>query len=585
MFLMKLSQVVEKGNHDQWLGTTLRNYKWMALTRQNATTVRKNWEVILKTVQDIYSTILSLVSSYISNYTFNADQSRKNLVEMIIIHEYPLSIVEHFGFRKFVGGLQPLFKVPCRNTIKSDILKIYDYERQRTLNLLKKNTSRVAITTDMWTASNQKKDLWQFIYVPCPHTSEALADVLYECLLDWNLDRNLSTLTVDNCTTNDAIINMLLDKLPLSSLMMGGSLFHMRCCAHILNLIVQDGLVVIGEGIEKIRDSVAFWTASPKRIERFEEAARQLEVSSTKKLTLDCKTRWNSTFLMISVAIVYKNVTIMFSCSKYPTANVFFPSICEIRYSLVDWACSPNDVIKEMASKMLRKFDKYWSVIHGVMGMVAVLDPRYKLKFVELLFPVLYGQDRSATETEKLKKLVYNLFQEYESSDSGVRNNNESGSGSGVISSGSSSSHRVEFKKLLSNIASIANQHDDSGLTIELDNYLKEKLLPKDMELDLLLWWKTNGFKYPTLQRIARDILAIPISTVASESTFSIGGRLVTPHRSRLHPKTLEALMCAQSWLLNEIQETCSDETEAYCRTIEYDYDVDEETKGDEILG
>ena len=76
---------------------------------------------------------------------------------MIIIHEYPLSIVEHHGFRKFLGGLQPLFKVPSRNTIKSDIFKIYDFERQRTLKMLEKNTSRVAITTDMWTASNQKK--------------------------------------------------------------------------------------------------------------------------------------------------------------------------------------------------------------------------------------------------------------------------------------------------------------------------------------------------------------------------------------------------------------------------------------------
>lgn len=48
---------------------------------------------------------------------------------------------------------------------------------------------------------------------------------------------------------------------------------------------------------------------------------------------------------------------------------------------------------------------------------------------------------------------------------------------------------------------------------------------------------------------MARDMLAIPVSSVASESAFSTSDRLVTPHRSRLHPKTLEALMCAQSWL------------------------------------
>ncbi|XP_023752092.2 zinc finger BED domain-containing protein RICESLEEPER 3-like [Lactuca sativa] len=575
-------------------------------------------------------------SSYLSNYTFNADNSRRDLAEMIIIHEYPLSIVEHHGFRKFVGNLQPLFKVRCRNTIKGDIMSIYDFEKQKTLKLLDKNTSRVAVTTDMWTASNQKKGfmvitahfidqnwnmqsrIMRFIYVPCPHTSDVLADVLYDSLCDWNLDRKLSTITVDNCTTNDLIINILLEKLPLSSLIQKGRLFHMRCCAHILNLIVQDGLDIIRDEIERIRDSVAFWTATPKRQQRFEETTHNLEIPFAKKLSLDCKTRWNSTFLMLSAAIAYKEVfkklkqresqykclpsehdwelakeicdrlqlfyevTVMFSGTKYPTTNVFFPYICEIRYSLVDWACSSNEVIKQMATKMLQKFDKYWSVIHGIMGMAAVLDPRYKLKFVELLFPVLYGKEKSESEIEKLKELVYSLFQEYESSSPSTRTSYE-GVGCSSFTSGPSVGHRVEFKKLFSSIASIASQHDDTGITTELDNYLKEKLLPKDVDLDLLAWWKTNGFKYPTLQRIAKDILAIPISTVASESAFSTGGRLVSPHRSRLHAKTLEALMCAQSWLLNEIRETCSGESEAYCRTVEYDYDVEEENKESEI--
>ena len=64
------------------------------------------------------------------------------------------------------------------------------------------------------------------------------------------------------------------------------------------------------------------------------------------------------------------------------------------------------------------------------------------------------------------------------------------------------------------------------------------------------MWLKTNGSKYPILARIARDVYVIPISTVASESTFSTGGRVVSPHYSKLHPNTLEALMCAQNWLL-----------------------------------
>ncbi|KAH9656713.1 putative pectinesterase 11 [Citrus sinensis] len=53
--------------------------------------------------------------------------------------------------------------------------------------------------------------------------------------------------------------------------------------------------------------------------------------------------------------------------------------------------------------------------------------------------------------------------------------------------------------------------------------------------------------KYPTLARIARNILALPITTVASESSFSTGARVVSPHRNKLHPSTWEALMCCQS--------------------------------------
>ena len=70
---------------------------------------------------------------------------------------------------------------------------------------------------------------------------------------------------MDNCNTNDAMMRILLEKLQVSSLALGGSLLHMRCAAHILNLVVQDGVVVIGDGIKRIRDSVLFWTASPKR--------------------------------------------------------------------------------------------------------------------------------------------------------------------------------------------------------------------------------------------------------------------------------------------------------------------------------
>jgi hypothetical protein len=90
-------------------------------------------------------------------------------------------------------------------------------------------------------------------------------------------------------------------------------------------------------------------------------------------------------------------------------------------------------------------------------------------------------------------------------------------------------------------------------LKSELDRYLEDDYVPATKEnFNVLDWWKVAGTRYPTLRMIARDIYAIPVSTVASESAFSTSGRVLSEHRSRLTPGMLEALMCTQDWLRNQ---------------------------------
>jgi hypothetical protein len=78
--------------------------------------------------------------------------------------------------------------------------------------------------------------------------------------------------------------------------------------------------------------------------------------------------------------------------------------------------------------------------------------------------------------------------------------------------------------------------------------YLEEDMPPRTLELDVIDWWKVGGLKYSALRKLARDILSIPLTTVASESVFSTSGRIISPHRSRLAPNMVEALMCVQAW-------------------------------------
>ena len=69
-----------------------------------------------------------------------------------------------------------------------------------------------------------------------------------------------------------------------------------------------------------------------------------------------------------------------------------------------------------------------------------------------------------------------------------------------------------------------------------------------------LSWWRKNSCKFPILSELAKDVLAVQVSSVASESAFSTSGRILDPFRSCLTPYMIEALVCLQQWLRNNIQ-------------------------------
>jgi len=50
---------------------------------------------------------------------------------------------------------------------------------------------------------------------------------------------------------------------------LGNEFMHMRCCAHILNLIVTDGLKEVSDSIVKVRNAVKYVKSSPSKFEKF----------------------------------------------------------------------------------------------------------------------------------------------------------------------------------------------------------------------------------------------------------------------------------------------------------------------------
>jgi len=421
----------------------------------------------------------------------------------------------------------------------------------------------------------------RFIYVPAPHTAEVIGEELYDSLVQWNLDEKISAITLDNCTTNDAVIPLLVRNIGRHKLLNDGKLLHMRCSAHILNLIVKEGLEVLKDAIENIRDSVAYWTATPKRIEKFEEIAKFVKVEATTKIVLDCKTRWNSTFNMLSHALPYKSafirasrvdrlytclpsedewkfaedvvgrlklfndITKMFSGTDYVTANMYFTKIAEVRKEIREWSTCGNPLVQAMSANMVAKFDKYWTDIQGFMGIATILDPRFKTTVLLICFEDLLGTTGWECEdrVQEVKNLLADLMLEYHGEDD---------VGNSVPAAAPAAGQSDDF--LSSMMARVASRRPTTmGFKTELDRYLDEELLDMNTKnFRVLDWWKVAGTRFPTLRKIARDIFAIPVTTVASESAFSTSGRVLSEHRSRLTTKMIEALMCSQDWLRNK---------------------------------
>ena len=234
------------------------------------------------------------------------------------------------------------------------------------------------------------------------------------------------------------------------------------------------------------------------------------------------------------LSLFYKVIEV-FSGTSYPTANLFFPKVCEIKIALNLWFTSTNDVIRSMAFRMLEKFDNYWNVIHGVMAVATILDPRYKIELLKYYFPIIYG-DQADDEIQRIKDICYEMLCDYNSERMGKEANRGTCASEDVVAIDDSLVNLDNF---------VSKKNKGRNTKLELDHYLEDDLMLRTLDFDILTWWKANGPKYPTLQRIARDILAIPVSTVTSKSAFSTSRRLLSPHQSKLYPKTVEALMCA----------------------------------------
>ena len=116
------------------------------------------------------------------------------------------------------------------------------------------------------------------------------------------------TITLDNARSNDTAIKYLKRKTKdWKTTILDNEFLHMSCCAHIVNLIVCEGLKDQNESVVKIRNAVRYVRSSPSRLQTFKNCVEREKIPSKSLVCLDLSTRWNSTYMMLEVVVKFQN--------------------------------------------------------------------------------------------------------------------------------------------------------------------------------------------------------------------------------------------------------------------------------------
>lgn len=429
-------------------------------------------------------------------------------------------------FNIFLRYLNPAYQFIGRKTIRSECLKVFQSERDALMKSLR-NVDMISLTCDLWTSNqnlcymclvahyidsnwNMQCRVLNFVELDPSHTGIVIGQAVFECIAEWKIEDKVITITLDNASNNDvAVRNLKAKLLARKSTCFVAKYFHVRCCAHIINLVVNDGIEPLGHLIDNLRQTVKDIKRSPSRMHKFVEICRSLALDIGGGLKLDVLTRWSSTYHMLKVSIAYKEalisyaetdanykwqptdhewalyssiqpilgslaeITTAFSASKYPTANVFYPHIVNVKIALRAARDSSDINLQTMGIAMLDKFDKYWEEKNNVMVLATILDPRYKMRFVEWCFKQIYGSNVANKELGEVRNELEKLYEKCE--EKHRCKTMAASKGKGVSCSDSNADSNITLPSCSSHFQSFLQSSSQDASKSELLIYLDER--------------------------------------------------------------------------------------------------------------
>ncbi|MFQ6638885.1 hypothetical protein Gotur_014693 [Gossypium turneri] len=375
----------------------------------------------------------------IKNYKFDADECRQAISTFFLCDKHSFRTVEEPRFRYIMRIASPNFKNISRHTATKDVLMYYAKERDRVKEELAKAPCLICLTSENWNSEHtndeyicitahwvdkdwklQKRTL-RFRALFPPYDGLNIANELVLCLSQWGMDKKIFSITLDNASYNDVMVSCLKNRFCANrAILCDGAFFQIRCCAHILNLIVKAGLELANNVVGKIRNGIKYIKKSGIRSKRFYDVAdKSFHLNMTKKLRQDVCVRWNSTYLILGSSLYYKDVldywgqrdkdyqifalsneewrnvailckflkvfydvTCVFFGSNYPKANFYFSGVWKVHKVLLDTVKGLYSFLTPMIMQMQEEFNKYWAEYSLILSCAAILHPHYKLNYV-----------------------------------------------------------------------------------------------------------------------------------------------------------------------------------------------------------
>lgn len=498
----------------------------------------------------------------------------------------PFQIVEKKGFKALMEKVAPKYKIPHRKYFSEQQIPQMYLKLRAEVEQALSEAQHVAFTTDLWTSGTGhpymsltahyispswevKSACLETVFMPEDHTAENIRHSFESLLEEWGIEMGK---VVCVTTDNGSNVKKAFTELPLT---------WMSCFGHNLNLSIGKALKIdrVDAAIRACRGVVQGFSHSWKR--KRELTKKQAEMNLPQhSLIHDVVTRWGSTHAMVSRFVEQHNAvsatlmaerstrhlvlrasyisTLEDTCKVLEPLSLFTDSLAgethitisalkPVLQHLTEYILKEEDddseLVKKMKGLIRNDLQERYSRenVERTMSVACYLDPRFKTSFVE---------EASSIVTTIKREILMSIEASAEQDDAPTAAAREETVAPPAPTENTTAPRGLH--SLLKTITMRRQQEkkqatqdqgstEEEAVSNEVAHYMAIPTI--DSNRDPLQWWKVQEEDMPRMAKLAKKILCIPATSVASERVFSASGHIQSPFRSNLKPEKLNMLV------------------------------------------